>query len=257
MVSRRTVFVAGAVAVAAYAALAGLSGHLSPLARGSILDGIGPPQAYRWVSPPPDLAPTNQRPSSGMFHVPLDANGSRPEVFVTSDNQVTVIVPKQAFAQKAGQIEVTLSVTPLDPAKLSSPGKALTIFGNAYRLKAIYQPSGDAVSLASPLDLVLLYPVTTNLHAATHQLYTTPDGKAWTKQEGSDSLAQQQAEGPMPTLGDVLVAGEAGASTVRPAPTSSGGSKSSTVIVLLVIAASIGLMGMGLIVRGRAGRPRH
>ncbi len=257
MVSRRRIIAAGAVAVVVYTALAGLSGRLSPLARGPLLDGIGPPQAYRWVNPPPDLASTNQQPSSGVFHVPLDANGSRPEVFVTSDNQVTVIVPKGAFDLKAGQIEVTLSVTPLDPAKLSSPGKALTLFGNAYRLKAAYQPSGDAVSLASPLDLVLLYPVTTNLHAATHQLYTTTDGKTWTKQAGSDSLAQQQAEGPMPSLGDVLVAGEAGASTVTPASPSSGASKSGTFIVLIVVAACVGLMGLGLIVRGRGGRGRR
>jgi hypothetical protein len=257
MVSRRSVFVAGAVAVGAYAALAGLSGHLSPLARGPLLDGIGPPQAYNWVNPPPDLASTNRQPSSGVFHVPLDANGSRAEVFVTSDNQVTVVVPAKAFDRKAGQIEVTLSVTPVDPANLSSPGKTLTIFGNAYRLKAAYQPSGDPASLASPLDLVLIYPVTTNLHAATHQLYTTPDGKTWTKQEGSDSLAQQQAEGPMPLLGDVLVAGEAGASTVTPGSTSSGASRSSTVIVLIVVAACIGLMGLGLIVRGRGARGSH
>ena len=238
MVSRRRIIAAGAVAVVVYTALAGLSGHLSPLARGPLLDGIGPPQAYRWANPP------------------LDANGSRPEVFVTSDNQVTVIVPKGAFDLKAGQIEVALSVTPLDPARLSSPGKALTIFGNAYRLKAAYQPSGAAASLASPLDLVLLYPVTPNLHAATHQLYTTPDGKTWTKQKGSDSRAQQQAEGPMPSLGDVLVVGEAGASTVTPASLGAATSRSSTFIVLIVVAASIGLMGLGLIVRGRGGSGR-
>jgi hypothetical protein len=257
MVSRRTILAAGAVAVAVSTALAGLSGHLSPLARGPLLDGIGPPQAYRWMNPPPELNATNQKPSSGVFHVPLDANGSRPEVFPTSDGQVTVIVPKRAFDLKAGQIEVTLLVIPLDPAKLSSPGEKLTIFGNAYRVKAVYQPSGASASLASPLDLVLIYPVTPNLHSSKHQLYTSPDGKIWTQQEGSDSRAQQQAEGPMPSLGFVLVAGEAGASTVTPASTSSGGSTSSTGIVLLVIAASIGLMGLGLIVRGRAGLPRR
>ena len=95
--SRRNAIVAGLVSVTVYAALAALSGHLSPLARGPLLDGIGPPQAYRWVNPPPDLASGNQPPSSGVFHVPLDASGSRPEVFVTSDNQVTVVVPKGAF----------------------------------------------------------------------------------------------------------------------------------------------------------------
>jgi hypothetical protein len=252
VVRRRTAAVAGLISVAAYVALAALSGHLSPLARGPLLDGIGPPQAYRWVSPPPDLASGNQPPSSGVFHVPLDANGSRPEVFVTSDNQVTVVVPKDAFDGEPGQIEVTLKVDPLDPATLTSPGTRLTIFGNAYRLRATYQPSGSEAGVALPLDAILLYPVTPNLHASVHKLYTSPDGKTWTAQEGSDSLAQQQAEGPMPTLGYVVVAGEPGASPVTPAG-GSGGS-AGTAIVLIVLAACVGLIGLGLIVRGRGSR---
>jgi hypothetical protein len=253
VVSRRRAVVAGLVSVAVYAALAALSGHLSPLARGPLLDGIGPPQAYRWVSPPPDLASANQPPSSGVFHIPLDPNGSRPEVFVTSDNQVTVVVPQGAFDKAPGQIEVTLKVDALDPATLSSPGEGLTIFGNAYRLQATYQPSGDKAPLALPLDGVLLYPSTASLHASVHALYTSRDGKTWTAQDGSDSLAQQQAEGPMPTLGFVMVAGEPGASPSTPAGGSGGGS-SSTAIVLIVLAACVGLIGLGLIVRGRGSR---
>jgi hypothetical protein len=252
VVSRRKAVVAGLVFVTVYAASAALSGHLSPLAKGPLLDGIGPPQPYRWVNPPPDLASTNQPPSSGVFHVPLDPNGSRPEVFVTSDNQVTIVVPQGAFPKKAGQIEIVLKVTPLDPATLASPGAHVTIFGNAYRLQATYQPSGDRVELKLPLDAILLYPVTPNLHASVHKLYASPDAKTWTAQEGSDSLAQQQAEGPMPELGYVMVAGEPGASTVTPAG-SSGGS-GSTAIVLIVLAACVGLIGLGLIVRGRGSR---
>jgi hypothetical protein len=253
VVSRRKAVVAGLLFVTVYAASAALSGHLSPLAKGPLLDGIGPPQAYRWVNPPPDLAATDQPPSSGVFHVPLDPNGSRPEVFVTSDNQITIVVPQGAFPKKAGQIEIVLKVTPLDPATLASPGAHVTIFGNAYRLQATYQPSGDRVELKLPLDAILLYPVTPNLHASVHKLYTSPDGKTWTAQEGSDSLAQQQAEGPMPALGYVMVAGEPGASTVTPAG-GSGGS-GSTAIVLIVLAACVGLIGLGLIVRGRGGGP--
>lgn len=246
---RRAVIAAGIVTVGLYVALAAVSGHLSPLARGPLLDGLGPPQPYRWVNPPPDLAADNQPPSSGVFHIPMDPAGSRAEVFVTSDNQVTVIAPKGAFDRKPGQIEVTLTVDPIDPATLSSPGKNITVFGNAYRLKAAYQPSGDAAALALPLDVVLLYPVTTDLHASLHQLYTSPDTRSWTAQEGSDALAQQQAEGPMRALGYVMVAGKPGPSTV--APPTSGSSGSSTAIVLIVLAACLGLIGLGLLVRGR------
>ena len=67
MVSRRAGRAAGAVVVVAYVALAAWSGSLSPLSRGPLLDGIGPPQAYNWVNPPPDLAPQNLPPSPGVF----------------------------------------------------------------------------------------------------------------------------------------------------------------------------------------------
>ena len=170
---------------------------------------------------------------------------------MTSDNQVTVIVPQGAFATKPGQIEVSLKIDPVDPATLGSPGAGVTTFGNAYRLQATYQPSGDRAKLVLPLDAVLIYPVTPNLHAAVHQLSTSPDGQTWTAQEGSDSLAQQQAEGPVPELGYVMVTGDAGPSPVTPSG-GSGGS-SNTAIILIVLAACVGLVGLGLIVRGRSG----
>lgn len=247
--SRRATVVVGLLCLTAYVGLAALSGHLSPLARGPLLDGIGPPQDYRWVDPPPDLAASNQPPSSGVFPIALDPNGSRAATPVTSDNQVTVIVPQGAFATKPGQIEVSLKVEAVDPATLGSPGAGVTIFGNAYRLEATYQPSGDRAKLVLPLDAVLSYPVTPNLHASTHQLYTSPDGQAWTARQGSDSLAQQQAEGPVPELGYVVVAGEAGPSPITPSGSASG--SSNVAIILIVLAACVGLIGLGLIVRGR------
>ena len=240
--------VAGVAAVAAYAGLAALSGHLSPLARGPLLDGIGPPQPYRWVSPPPDLAEDNQVPSAGVFPVPLGPGGSEAQAFVTSDDQVTVVVPEGAFRKRPGQIEVTLTVEPVDPSTLSSPGDGVAAFGNAYRFSASYAPSGDPATLALPLDVTLLYPLTWDPHADLHQIFTSADGTAWVAQEGSDSLAQQQAEGPLPELGYAMAAGERQEVPVDPAD---DGGSSSIAIVLIVLAGCIGLVGIGLIVRGR------
>jgi len=256
VVNRRRLVLGGLAVAIAYAALAGLSGWLSPLARGPLLDGLGPPQPYRWVNPPPALASTNQPPSSAVFHVPLDANGSRPEVFVTSDNQITIIVPAKVFALKPGQIEVTLSVKPVDPARLSPPGDKLTAFGNAYQLHAAYQPSGQVVDLALPIEIVLVYPVTSTLllHGTTHQIATSPTGKSWTPQEGTDSIVQQQTEGPMTELGYVMAVGKQPPRTASAsaAPSSTGGR--SLTLILVVAAACVGLVGLGLIVRGRSSR---
>src|SRR2546427_2436526 len=111
---RRRALAIGSVAVATYAMLAAISGRLSPLARGPLLDGIGPAQPYRWVNPPPDLAATNVEPSSGVFSLELDANGVRPKVLVTSDNQATINVPAGAIAAHPGARSVEVMVTPVD-----------------------------------------------------------------------------------------------------------------------------------------------
>ena len=67
---------AGVAIALVYTATAVLSGHLSPLARRPLLDGLAPPTAYRWVQPPPELAATNQKPTPGRFVVKLGNAGS-------------------------------------------------------------------------------------------------------------------------------------------------------------------------------------
>ena len=98
----------GLVVVALYAGLAAWSGRLSPLARGPLLDGLGPLN-YRWVSPPPELASTNQPPSAGRFVLPLRADGLGSQVVFTSDNQVTVIVDEGSVGPSEGQRSVELT----------------------------------------------------------------------------------------------------------------------------------------------------
>ena len=88
----------GAVVCVLYGVSAIVSGHLSPVARRPILDGIAPPTAYRWVTPPPELAGTNMQPETASAGVPLDANGNGTKVITTGDAQVTLILPKGAIA---------------------------------------------------------------------------------------------------------------------------------------------------------------
>src|SRR5262245_2807368 len=88
---RATAVAVGVGIIGLYVALASWSSHLSPLARGPLLDGLAPTN-YRWVDPPPELASTNQEPSSGVFQLALGRDGVEGSVVFTSDNQVTVIV---------------------------------------------------------------------------------------------------------------------------------------------------------------------
>src|SRR5688500_9422872 len=81
----------GLLAVATYAVLAAWSSSITPLARGPMLDGLGPVN-YRWVTPPPELETTNQAPSAGRFELPLTAQGVGTQVAFTSDSQVTVVI---------------------------------------------------------------------------------------------------------------------------------------------------------------------
>jgi hypothetical protein len=249
--SRRAVAASGAAVVLAYIALALASAGLSGLARGPLLDGLGPLAPYRWVSPPPELAATNQPPSSGRFDLTLGPQGSEPATFVLSDNQATFILPEGTFASKAGEVQVRLRIDPIDPATLGPPPSGMTVFGNAYRLRASYQPSGRPVAeLRSPIDAYLVYPVTATLTSANHQLATSEDGRAWTLEDGVDSHALQQVEGTVPALGYVQVVGALGS----PSPSTSGGGGSNRTLALglIVAAVCVGLLGAGLILRSRS-----
>ncbi len=252
--SRRAVVASGTLVVLAYVLLAVASNRLSPLASGPMLDGLGPLAPYRWVAPPPELAATNQPPSKGRFDVTLGSKGSEASTFVLSDNQVTLIFPEGAFRAKAAQIQVRVKVDPVDPAALGPPPAGQTAFGNAYRLSATYVPSGDPVEeLRAPIDAFLTYPVTATLTSANHRNATSPDGRTWTIQDGTDAHALQQVEGPVPQLGYVMVVGVLGASS--PSASADGTGNRTLAIGLIVAAVCVGLVGVGLILRGRNAGP--
>ena len=119
----------GVVIALVYATTAVLSGHLSPLARRPLLDGLAPPTAYRWVQPPPELAATNQKPTPGRFVAKLGNAGSETSVFTTGDAQVTLIFPEGSFASAGGQRSVKVTVEPL-PSSIAHPDDPLTVVGN-------------------------------------------------------------------------------------------------------------------------------
>jgi hypothetical protein len=247
-VSRRTLL-GGLVVVAAFGVLAAVSGRLSPLARSPLLDGGALLAPYRWVSPPADLASTNQEPASGQFTLPVTNGGSQPNTFVTSDNQTTLSFAKGAVPAHGSATEAQISARPEDPATLAAPPDGLSAFGNAVRIGVTYAGAGFVGTFEAGVDVSLVYPVTVTLHAASHEILWSPDGRDWRRLRSKDSAVLQQVTASAPGPGFVLVGGVA--TTISPTASPTPGGSSSLSTVLLVVAGASFLIGIGLIVRGR------
>jgi hypothetical protein len=236
---RSRALAAGVAIALAYAATAVLSGHLSPLARRPLLDGLAPPTAYRWVDPPPELEATNQKPTPGRFEVKLGDTGSETSVFTTGDAQVTLIFPEGSFASAEGQRSVNVTVDPL-PSSIAHPDDPLTAIGNAYLVGATYEPSGDDATLASIATVVLVYPLLANDHGS-HSMIWSRSGNAWRALDTDDLPSIQQAGADIDELGYLSVAGQPLSPTAG--GTDGGGSSVATIaivaglIVLAVVAA--------------------
>jgi hypothetical protein len=220
---------AGIALAIVYGASAVLSGHLSPLARRPLLDGLAPPTAYRWVEPPPELAATNQEPTPLSLQVALKNNGSETAVATTDDAQVTVILPRGAFGDAEGQRGVEVTVEPVAPLSVSAPDAPLHVVGNVYRLSAAYTPSGTRAALQVLSTVVLVYPLLANDHGA-HTVIWSHDGKAWKPIETDDLPSIQQAGGDLTEFGYVAVAGR----PASPTAGGSGGSGSSVATIAIV-----------------------
>jgi hypothetical protein len=230
-VGRRRALAAGLLAAALYASGAAFSGHLSPLARRPLLDGLAPPTPYRWVEPPVELAATNEPPTPGRFKIRLGPEGSRTSVMTTDDAQVTWIAPKGAFAFVEGQRAVEVTIEPLAPSAASDPEPPLEIAGNVYLLEAAYRPSGDPAPLAKDSTIILLYPLLSNDHGG-HAVLASETGSEWTALETSDLPSIQQADAELDVVGHVAVA-----RTGSPNPSPQASEGDSTIGTILVSSA--------------------
>jgi len=244
---------AGLAVVIVYAATAILSGLLSPLSRGPLLDGLAPPTAYRWVEPPPELAATNQKPTPGTFTVDLGSDGSKTAVFTTDDAQVTVILPRGSFADAEGQRSVEVTVEPL-PGATAHPDDPLSVVGNVYLVEATYQPSGDAAKLANVANVVIVYPLLANDHGS-HSIIWSRSGERWKALDTDDLPSIAQAGADIDELGYLSVAGQP-ASPTGGSGTSGGASSAATIAIVagLIVLAVIAAV---LLRRGSSSRDRE
>jgi hypothetical protein len=229
---------AGVALAIVYAASALLSGHLSPLARRPLLDGLAPPTAYRWVEPPPALAATNKAPTPLSLQVGLKNTGSETAVPTTDDAQVTLILPKGAFAAAQGQRSVEVTVEPIGPSTVSPPDAPLHVIGNVYRLRATYTPSGTKAKLEALSTVVLVYPLLANDHGA-HTVIWSSNGKRWEPLKTDDLPSIQQAGGNLDGFGYVAVAGQPASPTAAGSSSGVGSSATIAIVAGLVVLAAV------------------
>jgi len=148
MSARRGSIVAasGAAIAATYLLVAFLSFNGGLLPVRPLYEGSAPPPAYRWVTPPADLAKINQTPASATKVVKLGPKGSERDSLNTSDVQATLILAPGSFAAASGQTAVKVSLQPVDPATFGEPPEG-SYDGNAYTIAATYVPSGEPAHL--------------------------------------------------------------------------------------------------------------
>jgi len=188
---------AGLAAAIAYLVGAALSGHLSPLARHPLMDGFVSPQPYRWVSPPPEDAGSNQPPAGARQLLNLPKQQGIGYVH-TSDGQVQLIIGKGTWNMPAanGETGVLVAVDPLDPAKYAKAPSGLTISGNVYRIATTFQPSGtSATPFTAPVTLILEYPAiaTVGITPPPRTILWSKDGTTWTRVATQNAHVQQSA----------------------------------------------------------------
>jgi hypothetical protein len=202
----------GAAVVAAYLVSAVVSGRLSPLARHPLLDGFSTPLRYNWVAPPPDQANGNKQPGSAAKTLAF-ANQGASGFVATTDGQAQLIIGKRSFQVPGahGQTGVHFTITPLDPATLGAVPKPLAPNGNAYVVKAVFQPSGQAVdSFTAAVTLTMIYPpaASSGLLPPVHTIFWSKDGHTWTKLPSQDAHQVLQAFSAVRAPGYFVVASQ-------------------------------------------------
>lgn len=127
-----------------------------------LFDGLGPPQPYRWVSPPPEAVANNQPPLPGVGEVTL--KGAAQNFFVTTeDGQASMAGLTDSFAHLPKQNKVQVNLTPLDPQSLGPRPPGLVFDGNAYQFDAVYAPSGDEAVIEGTVQVIFRYPRRANV----------------------------------------------------------------------------------------------
>jgi hypothetical protein len=238
MTRGRRGFALGLAAAGAYVALAAVSGHLDPLARGPLLDGLAPPPPYRWVQPPPDLAAGNKPPIGVRFRLAAPKGSSSPAQIATGDQQASILLFPGAIRTGPGVQYIEVSIEPLAPSNGAVLPADTEITGNLYRITAQPVPQGEAVvRLRKSAQVALVYPALAGI-PQKHVLLASADGRRFSALSAADSFVKLQISSHVQSLGYFAVGARTGAGA-SPTPSGGGGGTSGGVGLIVGIAAAV------------------
>jgi hypothetical protein len=182
---------AGLIALALGLVAAGLL-H-GRMAAPPVYDGIiVPPEPYRWVSPPPNLAAGNKAPQSGEATLPIQNGQVSGGGVQTGDNQVIIYFGPGTFKAPAGATSVKCSIVP--DQNPPAPPSGAEIRGNDYQVSCVGEPGGVPVTVGSNYHLTMRFP------PGAFQEIQYYDGTSWhalttLRAPGGDPYASVNAPG--------------------------------------------------------------
>ena len=215
--------------------------HVSTPNAPAVYDGLPPPEGpYRYLSPPPSLASSNQPPLSGVHSLPVQAGEVRGGGLQTDDGQAGIFFEGGALRPSPTAESVMIRI---DPISAPPAPPHFVIRGNVYRITALEQPTGAPVRIARSIQVTLRFPPGP---FGQLQLF---DGRSW-HQLRLSRITGSYASASLSRFGDVAVTEPYGRATrltfldlVRRLPTSAAAAVSAAVILVVLT--------LGAVIRGR------
>jgi hypothetical protein len=144
------------VLAAAAALLVLLARQLNPTAPALYDLPVGPPPAFRYASPPPNLASSNMPPLSGSATIAIGDGRSKATTVQTDDSQVLIFFPEATYQLNAQGVDI--HITP-ETAPPPPPDKG-SLVGNVYAITSIVKGGlpGATVQLATNAQCLFRVP---------------------------------------------------------------------------------------------------
>lgn len=141
---RQKVAAQGAALMIVYLLVAWASVASGLVSRSPLYDGLGSIPAYRWINPPEERQGDNERPRPEEFMVSVSTAGQAdPGSVTTSDGQMTLTF--NYLPPAAEEYNVTVKMTPVDPATVAPVPNGYYFDSNAYRLESLDDVTGAPV----------------------------------------------------------------------------------------------------------------